>query len=284
MRESDRSHPGEKPELAWLDVDDLTVDAKYQRSAESDRSKKSIERIAREFSWSKFTPVIVARPTKGTKYPIIDGQHRVLAAIERGDIEQVPCCIVIAVSLVSQAESFIGINKNRVRLTPQAEFHAAVAAEQKQALLLKNILDEIGMRVPKYPPLGGMNKPNECAAIGTMMTIIRNNGASGLQFALSSILNAYPDEPGQMRSMFIKTLAEVYFRNEGKIDKKRTIEAVGELDPEHVQSIAQMAVKNVGGSVLNAMIKEFVREYNSTLPREKRIVIGHSKKSLEASE
>lgn len=269
---------GTKPELKWLYVDDLTVDSRYQRSAQSDKSVSAIAKIAENFDWSKFTPVVVSRPTEGKKlYPVIDGQHRVLAAIKRGDIEKVPCCIVDAPTLVNQAQSFIGINKTRVRMTAHAEYYALVAAEDPEILRLKKTLDSVGVTIPRYPPMHGMTKPNECQAIGTMLQIMRCGGEGNLRFALTTILKAYPDTPGQMRSMFVKALAEVHARNRGNVDAKIAVEAVSNLDPEHVHQIASGNVEKNGGSVLNAMVRDIVREYNSLVSKDKKIVWSHAK-------
>jgi hypothetical protein len=85
--------PGAVPMLQWLKVADLVVDPAYQRPIVG-QGRRNVDRIAREFSWSCFAPVVVS-PVEGGKFAIIDGQHRTTAAAILG-LETIPCQIVIA--------------------------------------------------------------------------------------------------------------------------------------------------------------------------------------------
>lgn len=266
---------GAPPELRWIDLDDLTVDTRYQRDTGSDRSRAQIKRMASAFTWAKFAPVIVARSASGKKFSVIDGQHRVLAALERGDIEQVPCCIVDAPELVQQAQSFVGLNRDQLRLTPMAEFYALVAAADPFAQRLQAVLDSAGIRIPKYAPMYGLTKPNECQAVGALMAVLKKYGEGALSFALHTIHRAYPEEPGQMRAMYIKTLAAIYAANAELIDLHHASETAGDIAPEDLQEMGRQAVKSGRATgVLNAMIDGFVKNYNQNLSTDRHIQPG----------
>src|SRR5271155_3794699 len=84
---------GAAPMLQWLKITDLVVDPAYQRPIIG-KGRQNVDRIAREFSWSCFAPVVVS-PVEGGKFAIIDGQHRTTSAAMLG-FESVPCQIVIA--------------------------------------------------------------------------------------------------------------------------------------------------------------------------------------------
>jgi hypothetical protein len=64
--------------LQWLALDRLVIDDAYQRPL-LPGTWKSIEKIAANFQWSRFSPVLVA-PIAGGLFAVIDGQHRVHAA------------------------------------------------------------------------------------------------------------------------------------------------------------------------------------------------------------
>jgi hypothetical protein len=70
--------PGAVPMLQWLKIEDLVVDPAYQRPIVG-HGRRNVDRIAREFSWSCFAPVVVS-PVEGGKFAIIDGQHRTTSA------------------------------------------------------------------------------------------------------------------------------------------------------------------------------------------------------------
>lgn len=261
---------GKQPDLKWIDIDDLSVDQNYQRSADSKKSKATINKIANNFHWDKFCPLIVAQRADRKKYLIVDGQHRALAVLQRGDIEKVPCCVISSSNIVDEASSFIGINKDRVRLTPMAEFYAQVAANDPSALEIKELLDDVGLKVSSTPPLHGMNKPSEVACVGALKWAIRKHKKSTLKQALKSIYEAYPNTEGQMRSMFIKALCELITASSG-LNREHLIETIKNIDPESAQDAARSYVKIEGGSVLEAATKYIARAYNAGLPKTERI-------------
>ena len=73
----------DRPQLRWLPIDQLVVDSSYQRPID-DTGRAEIARMAQEFSWSCFSPVIVASVENG-KFAIIDGQRRATAAAIEGE-------------------------------------------------------------------------------------------------------------------------------------------------------------------------------------------------------
>ena len=84
---------GAVPMLQWLRIEDLLVDPAYQRPIVG-QGQRNVMRIAKAFSWSCFSPVVVS-PIEGGKFVIIDGQHRTTAAALIG-FDSVPCQVVIA--------------------------------------------------------------------------------------------------------------------------------------------------------------------------------------------
>jgi hypothetical protein len=135
------SNPGPIPELKWLPKDSFVVDHHYQRHTSSERSQQIIAKIARNFLWARFQPPTVTPGPKG-KYLVIDGQHRIAAAVQREDISLVPVYIVPELTLQDQASNFVAINRDRVGLTPLAIHHAMVTMGDPEALRIKEVCDE----------------------------------------------------------------------------------------------------------------------------------------------
>lgn len=83
---------GTPPSIEWVAIENLSVDASYQRSTENDASRRLITSIAVKFDWRLCMPLVVSRRLGG-ELIVIDGQHRTMAARKRADILHLPCCI-----------------------------------------------------------------------------------------------------------------------------------------------------------------------------------------------
>ena len=59
---------------------------------------------------------------------IIDGQHRWAAAVRRGDLLQLPCCLFTYDNPEDEARMFIVANRARKPMNRLDDFHAALAA------------------------------------------------------------------------------------------------------------------------------------------------------------
>src|SRR5258708_26770280 len=98
---------GPKPEMRWVPTERCTSDRTYQRTLESRRSQRLIDKIVAEFNWAKFGAMLVTEVTYNAApagrfenaqpsapaapaapaqtepaYAILDGQHRPSAALE----------------------------------------------------------------------------------------------------------------------------------------------------------------------------------------------------------
>ncbi len=73
-RPSVQVDPGPAPMLQWVKVSDLIIDDGYQRPL-GKSNWTAIQKIAANFLWSRFQPLLLA-PVEGGRFAIIDGQHR----------------------------------------------------------------------------------------------------------------------------------------------------------------------------------------------------------------
>lgn len=99
--------PNYLAEIISVNVRDLFVDHRYQRGVK----KSSVRNLVNNWTWKQYIPIIVS-PRGGSgvsRYAIIDGQQRFMAAQEIG-IEKLPAIMLVAASLDDEAELFVGAN------------------------------------------------------------------------------------------------------------------------------------------------------------------------------
>ncbi len=209
---------GDRPELAWLRIDALQVDRRYQRDTGSKRSKKLIAQIAANFRWAMFGAVQVAR-SPGGKFAIIDGQHRVEAA-RRAGFEQVPCIVVQADSVNDQALAFLAANRDRVIVNPMALHHALVAAGDSSSGAVQAVADAAGVTLPPYPVPAAQMKPGQTVALGAIAAVLRDHGAAHAELVLRALAAAFEGQAGRLRGPLIRAAALILAPpHEGRRDR-----------------------------------------------------------------
>ena len=132
-----------KGELAWIDKNVLSIYNSYQRNASSSR----VLTLAKNWSWAGCGVITVSR--RGNSLFVIDGQHRVMAALKRSDITHLPAIIFNNISSKNEAESFIDANVNRGALKTIEKFKALVKMEDESAVMVQSLLDKYGIALSK---------------------------------------------------------------------------------------------------------------------------------------
>lgn len=132
---------GEKGELAWVNKNTLSIDSSYQRNAKSAKVLK----IAADWSWVGCGVIVVSR-RNGLLY-VVDGQHRVLAALKRDDITHLPALIFDITEVNKEAEGFIDLNVNRKPLDFVYKYKALIVAGDKVALAVDDMLQKHGISI-----------------------------------------------------------------------------------------------------------------------------------------
>lgn len=117
-----RPDPGDKPELVWLPLSALVVNDSYQRSL-SDKSIRVIRKIVASFNWARIKALSVT-DIGGGRYEVIDGQHTAIAAATHGEILELPCVVTAERSVQERAADFVGLNRDRLTMTPMQVFFA----------------------------------------------------------------------------------------------------------------------------------------------------------------
>lgn len=165
---------GELPELKWIPIDLLVVNADYQRDL-SGRSRSVIRRVATKFTWGRVKALSVT-PIDGGRYEVIDGQHTAIAALSRGDIKEMPCMVSDAKDVAGRAADFVGINKDRVAMTALQVFWGKVAAGDELAIEVLQGIERAGARILKGPPGNAVFEPGDIMSISTFLRLAEQGG------------------------------------------------------------------------------------------------------------
>lgn len=135
-----KDSPGEQ---TYLPKEVLEVDKSYQRNV----NEAKVLRISKEWSWIACNSICVAR--RSGRFYVIDGQHRVMAACRRSDIEKLPCLVFDTEDNVQEAKGFIDANVNRKPMTMQERFNALLKAENPVALKAQKYIRQTGRSVSR---------------------------------------------------------------------------------------------------------------------------------------
>jgi hypothetical protein len=237
--------PGAVPMLQWLKIEDLVVDPAYQRPIVGN-GRRNVDRIAREFSWSCFAPVVVS-PVAGGKFAIIDGQHRTTSAAILG-IESVPCQIVIA-ALSEQAAAFKAINGTITPISQMALHAAALIANEPWAVQISHVCACAQVELLRYPVPINKQGPGQTMAVGAMTQCLKRYGEATLITALQCVTQTANNQPGALTARTIKALCDVLHRNpEWRESGLGLLEAFDSIDILSLQedSAHDAAAKRVG--------------------------------------
>jgi hypothetical protein len=131
-----RNSPGV---LRYVDKRTLFIDRSYQRELNTGKSK----RIASNLNWAAFGVLVVAERAD-KKLVVVDGQHRLAAALSRADVSEVPVVIFdLDGTIQDEATDFLVVNKERKPLTSVESFKALLASGDATALRVQEYIRQI---------------------------------------------------------------------------------------------------------------------------------------------
>lgn len=243
--------PGDRPSLKWLKIADLRVDPLYQRHVLR-AGERNVIRIAAEFRWSRFAPVIVA-PAEGGGFAIIDGQHRTLAAALAG-LTDVPCQ-VIEIDRADQARAFAAINGQVTPITALQLHASRVASGDAAARALNDACARGGVTICRYPVPGNKMKVGETTAVGTLARFLRSYGAAVLVPALTCITGTRDGNPGYVRAPIVGALcAVIESEPDFAADEKRLVKAMQTFDFARAFLDASQGQREGQGSIESLLV------------------------------
>lgn len=199
---------GAPPSLEQVPLDRLQVDPTYQRATDSPASRLLINSMIKAWDWSLFQPLAVSRRPDGSLW-VLDGQHRLAAARQRGDIPFLPCVLQSSLTHQDEAKTFVGLNTRRQRLNQGQIFHAQLAAGDPGARLVQQMLDDSGWRVCIHRTTSAYQAGDlECAPM--LVRALSKLGEHRVRFALNTLRAAYPEIPVRPSATLLKALFEIF--------------------------------------------------------------------------
>lgn len=137
----------DKPgEFALINKRELHVDESYQRA----HKKTRVLKLSAEWSWIACGAISVALRDPG-EWWVMDGQHRVLAAQQRDDIQELPCMVFDVESTAQEAQGFLDSNINRKPMTMVDRFNALLATGDHAAQVVAELVAKAHLRVDSGP-------------------------------------------------------------------------------------------------------------------------------------
>ena len=179
---------GSPGQLKWIDKSHIVVCADYQRSKPSPNTIKSIRK---NWNWLAFGALMVAE-RDGVFY-VVDGQHRLLAAMQEPGVQKVPCVVYPTHSIAIEAKSFLEANTSRVTVSAIDKYKAGLAALDPVALNMKAVLEELGIVLVENP-----KEFRQTCVVSAITRQIKTNVAS-CESALSVAIDATRSENSPIR-------------------------------------------------------------------------------------
>ena len=199
---------GDPPTPAWIALAQMQVDPAYQRTIDSYQSRKIIAGMIREWNWNLCQPLVVTRRADNSLW-VLDGQHRLEGARQRGDIPHLPAIVLSGITHAAEAETFVALNTERQRLGQGDIFAAMLVAGDPSARTVADLLAETGWQVARHSNTLRY-KPAELACAPMLVTMVKRHGTAVARFALSTLRAAYPDAPVRNAATMLSALATIF--------------------------------------------------------------------------
>lgn len=233
---------GSPPSIEWVSVESLSVDPTYQRSIDNAGSRRLIGSIAANFDWRLFAPMIVSRRPDGSKV-IIDGQHRWAAAVRRGDLPHLPCCLFTYDTPEDEARMFIVANRARKAMNRLDDFYAALAAADEDAIEIHRLVTEAGLVVSRSMSVAARN-PGEITFTSSISAALRKHGEQVVSAALTSMSEAFEGNVVAQGSSVFNALVLLFATPPEGFDPDALVPALRQVDLAGFRSV----IRDVQGS------------------------------------
>jgi hypothetical protein len=252
---------GNPPSLEWLAVGQLQVDPAYQRATDGLHSRRIIVGMVKCWDWKLCQPLVVTRRADNGLF-VLDGQHRLMGASERGDIPHLPCVVIPAISAEEEAAAFVKLNTARQKLSQADLFAGMLAAGDAEAHLVDTIMCETGWRIVRHANTAAY-KPGDLACAPRLVRHIKTHGEASVRNSLAALREAYPETPVRNGARTIEALVRIYARGLlGGLNPDCLVDALAAFDPPEdlVREASDLVAGNPALSHRDAMVDVLLNE------------------------
>ncbi len=179
-------------------LSEIRVDDRYQRALRPNVVRK----IASNFSWDAFgTPVVSVRDNGGMY--VVDGQHRITAAREKGlEHEEIIVDPRYGLTSSEEAELFLLLN-DKTNPTPLDKYLAGLVAGYPTEVGIDEIVTRMGLRVT-YSSAAG------CVRAVQALRKTYAKSSEALVATLATIINAWGTEPLNFEGSLLEGIGIIY--------------------------------------------------------------------------
>lgn len=171
------------PTMMWADLGQMVIDERYQRAI-STAGRRAIQRIADDWDWTKYQPVLVAATPDG-RLAVVDGQHRAHAAAVAG-LTSLPA-MVVPMTPSQQAAAFTSINTSRIRLSGANVFKGKLASGDPVAVEAARLCEAAGCRLMTYNATAISRRPGDVFAHGLILKMVEDGEGAVVEVGLRAI-------------------------------------------------------------------------------------------------
>lgn len=260
---------GKPPTLEWIATSDLCIDPVYQRVTEGVQSKRIIRAMVHQWDWRLCLPLSVSRRAND-ELLVVDGQHRLIGARERGDIAHLPCVISSHANAAEEARTFVALNQQRQRLSQGDIFRASLASGDEEAQATLYLIEKSGLSLAAHSNWTAW-KPGQIFCAPAITKARKQYGDGIVGSALTVLSRAYPDEPLRFAGTLLPALYPV-FQGRAKIagfDPECFQEAVSSVDQQGWLDEASVIRVREQCSRREALITALIIEYDALMADRK---------------
>lgn len=182
-------------------VADLRIDDSYQRPM-AKHGVDAVRKIAANFRWERFVPIVVSRRTDGTLV-VVDGQHRTHAAAFLG-ITHVPAWVV-GLTASEEAAAFSWINGQVMKVSIYHVYKAALASGEAWAEAARDAVAAAGCELLTYPMSSARREPGRIQCVGLVRDMLAAGRGDTLRLGLAALrVSANGDNPDFYADWFLR--------------------------------------------------------------------------------
>lgn len=163
---------------------------------------------------------------------VVDGQHRLAAAIMREDIDQLPCIVSMTSGSAQEAQLFSEFNRRRRAPSQLDLYFADLAAGEPIAADINCALIAAGLSMSKHTNAGSF-KPGQLMNIAGLRNCLRVHGLDVLSVACDQMAKGWAGQRLQYAGTLFPGIAEIV-RHERALAQRAPRWAEG----QRVQAIA----------------------------------------------
>lgn len=255
---------GNPPTLEWVGVERLQIDAIYQRSVEGPHSKRILAGMTRCWDWRLCQPLNVSRRADGSLF-VVDGQHRLVGALQRNDIPHLPCVISTHADAADEANTFVALNLKRQKLSQGDIFNASLASGDLDAQRVYDLVHRAGLSFARHTNTQSY-KPGQIFCGPMLMQSLRAKGESVVANALVAMGEAYQGKVMTRAATLLKALILIYSDDAKRVgfDPDQFISAISQVDQEDWNEYAHEARKaNPALSGREALALAMMEQYDA---------------------